>query len=89
MARIRGCDGKPAPSPVEHDEDKEANVIYRYWNCPKKFIPVSIYKWYNEYKYHKNFPSAIMPAYENIARRFITAVEVYESTLRAYQEKLK
>lgn len=86
LARIRGCDGKPAPKRVEIET--VGDKTYVYWNCPKKFIPASLYKWFHEYDYHKKFISAPMPSYENISRRFLTAVNVYESAINEYQEAL-
>jgi hypothetical protein len=83
MARQRGCDGKPAPKRVELETI--GDKTYVYWNCPKKFIPLSLYRWHAEYEYHKKFSSAPMPAYKDIPRRFISAINVYEDALSEYE----
>ena len=51
----------------------------RYWNCPIRFIPDSVYKFFEIYDYHKQFTSVQMPSYKNTAVRFIRAAKYFES----------
>ena len=86
MARVRGCDGSPAPSPVLKEEI--GDVLNVFWHCPKKFIPKSVYKWYDIYSYHTRFISAPMPSYENVSAVFVRASNAYESFFSEFTQFL-
>lgn len=83
---MRGCDGKPAPRKVAEDEREGKKIVY--WHCPKLFIPNDIYNWYQVYNYYKSFQGAALPPFEKVSRRFLLAVQCYESALEEYREKI-
>ena len=50
-----------------------------YWHCPSKFVPRSVYTWHDIYKYHKEFPGAVMKEYADQNPRFLQAYFYYNS----------
>lgn len=80
-----GCEGKAKldrPLAIEIVGEK----TFKYWSCPKKFIPLSIWNFYDIYQYYKSFPSASMPEYNNVSKRFWLACKVLESKLIENEE---
>jgi len=60
-------------------------LIY-WWNCPKKFIPSSLFNWYRLYKLYKTFPGCI-----NISQQktvFLNAVSIYETYMEEFKSEL-
>jgi len=86
MARIRGCDGKPASRPVEIEYWQGEKIVY--WNCPAHFIPNSVSEWYSYYKYHKDFSGAKMPDLYELPGKFIEAYHYYERCIGEYDKLL-
>jgi hypothetical protein len=86
LARIRGCDGKPAPSAV--DEEEEEGVRIYYYNCPMNFIPNNILKWFREYRMYTILPGLSLGLTENISMKFLRAVEIYERYLNRFKSEL-
>ena len=77
-ARVWGCvDRTEMAEPTFQEEER--GIIYRYWNCPIKFVPMNIWKFLEVYDYYKQFPSAPAPSFENVSRRFLKAFQYYES----------
>lgn len=73
----RGCRGNPAPAPVLEEELQDR--IVQYMNCPRLFIPKSIFHWHKIYKYYKDFPGASMHNITSQNSRFLQAYYVYEA----------
>ena len=86
LARIRGCDGRPADRPAEWEYWEGVKILY--WNCPTHFIPDSISEWYTYYKYHKDFPGAKMPDIQDKSPKFLQAYTYYERCLNEYRSIL-
>lgn len=86
-----GCEKKTLmPDPVLVEEIN--GIEYRYWNCPIKFIPDSIWQFITLYDYQRSFPSAPMPKRDNVSKRFLLAYLYYESkynefSIQAAKEK--
>ncbi len=55
-----------------------------YWNCPIKFIPDNVFKLLNMYDSIKMFPNMPLPAYKNMSKRFLWAIQYYESKYNEY-----
>ena len=84
---VWGCDKKTQmPNPTF--EEMENGMHYKYWQCPRKFIPDSIFKFLLIKNYHESFPSAPMPAFEDVSPRFLIANNYYENKLNEYQKDL-
>ena len=79
-----GCEKKTQMS-VPTFEEIENGEHNRYWNCPMKFIPESLYKFFMLYNYHKDFPSAQMPSFPNLSNRFLIAYKYYEMKLNEFK----
>jgi len=72
------------PTFIEEDGETETS----YFNCPRKFVPLSISEFLRQLNYYKEFPGAKMPGYENVSPRFLQAVQVYNWHLsEALKEK--
>jgi hypothetical protein len=90
QASCADCDKEPAQREYwgcESADDGQVRWIEdlnedEYYACPIRFIPQSVYEWYAEYSYYKQFPGAARP-YERISNKFVEASNVYE---RAYNE---
>ncbi len=65
--------------PVPTFEEIENNIHYFYWNCPVKFIPNNIIKFFCLYDHVKQFPNVRMPDYNNTSIRFLLAGRYYEA----------
>lgn len=65
-------------------EEIEGEKKMRYWMCPMKFIPESIMHFNKIYVYHKNYPSAPMPAYNDVSPRFLMASQYYDGKYAEY-----
>lgn len=85
MARVRGCDGKPADFPVSREEHE--GKLYIWWNCPSKFIPISIYKWWKLYKFYRKFNKISSENYLMQKSIYLEAVNLYENELTNYANK--
>jgi len=59
-----------------------------YYNCPIRFIPDSVYAWYEEYSYYKSFESA-PGAYHEMTAKWLEAMHVYQSYLSKYTEEIQ
>jgi len=57
--------------------EKINGIEYKYWNCPVKFIPDSIYGFLKIYDYYKTFPGAKISSYDNVSARFLKATQYY------------
>lgn len=67
------------PEPTFQEELN--GVIYRYWNCPVKFVPANVWQFLEIYDYYKQFPSANAPDYNKVSKRFLAAYTYYEVKL--------
>ena len=67
--------------------ENDCGKILRFWNCPINFIPESVVEFTRQYRYYKDFPSAPMPEYEEVPKRWILSYQYYETKLRHYQEE--
>lgn len=67
-------------------EELEKGIHYKYWNCPVKFIPSNIIKFFCLYDHVKQFPNVSMPTYDNTSSRFLFAIRYYETQ---YNEALQ
>lgn len=66
--------------------DEENGERVQYWQCPTRFIPLSVLRFVKRYSYHKRFPSSPIASYEQTSERWVNAVRIYEE---AYAEGLK
>jgi len=79
IAKIKGCSGKSAPRPVHEETYDNRHIIY--WNCPTKFIPVSVSHWFKMYQYQKEFSGADMPGWGNQTAKWLRFYHYYKSEL--------
>ena len=56
----------------------------KYWNCPISWIPENVYGLLKMYDTIKMFPNMPIPPYKDISKRFISAVQYYESKYNEY-----
>lgn len=56
-----------------------------FWNCPRKFIPDSIYGFKLIYDYYKGHPGAGMPEITDVSYRYLLAERMFESFIGEYQ----
>jgi hypothetical protein len=81
-----GCDKESLiPDGMQGEDENGNDIIFR--NCPRRFIPSSILKWYSIYNYHKIFTGAKAPEYNNVSIRFMMALWVYENKLNGFINK--
>jgi hypothetical protein len=59
----------PAHEPAWEDDDDV------YFACPERFIPISIIRWYDQYRYEKEFGTRI--EYSDRSHKYIDAVQLY------------
>lgn len=57
-------------------------------NCPRLFIPKSIFHWHKIYKYYKDFPGATMDNISTQNGRFLQAYYVYEEHVAEIKTEL-
>jgi hypothetical protein len=87
MALKMGCRGFSAPLPVQVEVYDNKKIVY--WNCPRKFIPQSVFTWYDKYTYHQKFAGAKMESYENQSYKFLQACNVYEARKNEFLNESK
>jgi len=75
-----GCEGDTR-LPNGAAKEIEDGIEYIYRNCPMRFIPPSIWKWWAMVKYYKDFPSAPFPAMDRVSCRFMLAYWYYSGKL--------
>lgn len=63
------------------------DTLYVYYNCPSKFIPPSIFKWHDIYKYHKEFPGAQMNSYNKQNPRFLQAYFYFDAWYKKFSKE--
>jgi len=66
-------------------EYTDRGVHVKYWNCPVKFIPDSIWKFITIMDYYDSFPSAPFPNMKNVSLRFLTAHKFFNNKLMEYK----
>ena len=70
--------------------ETDSGKILRYWNCPLNFLPEQVTEFARRFRYQKDFPSAPMPDYDTVSRRWVLAYQYYENKLSHFQaEKYK
>jgi hypothetical protein len=62
-----------------YTDDTSDDVIYLYYEEPKVFIPESVFEWYEEYEYYKEFNGA--PNFNEVSSRFIEMKNTYNGYL--------
>jgi hypothetical protein len=67
----------------------EGEVHYKFRSCPAGFIPLSIKRFLMVLNYHREFPSARMPALDEVSSRFYLAYLVYNRHLEDYKLLLR
>lgn len=80
-----GCDGKPAPSPVWNEDYN--GISFVYWNCPRNFIPASIYQWWEFYWFYSNHPGANPGKFSEQTSVYIEACQTYQVFKNEYLKK--
>lgn len=82
-----GCEKRTLMAIPCHEEIEDG-VYKRYWNCPRRFIPKSVFGFMAIYKYHKDdFPSAPMPALGEISLRFLVAAQYLDAKFSEYHQQ--
>lgn len=61
-------------------DDSEDDALYQYFEEPKNFIPQSVFDFYDEYQYYKDFTGSA-PNYRECPARFLEMKNVYEGYL--------
>lgn len=87
MARKCGCDGKPADLPV-YEEQVNGKLI-RYFNCPTKFIPISVYEWYRIHKMYLKCQDPKIQDLKNMKTIYLLFWEAYDDEISKCQAKVK
>lgn len=81
-----GCEPGAGLEPIiENDKDDLNPEAVSYYNCPLKFIPDSVIKWFDLYSYYSNYPSSA-PKYEDQTQRYINAMRCYTAVLNSYRK---
>lgn len=62
------------------------STLIKWWHCPKRFIPKSIYDWYKIYNLYKTFPGSFN--LNNQRTIFLSAVSVYDSYIKEFNSEL-
>jgi hypothetical protein len=67
---------------------EENGIEYKYYRCPRKYIPLSIVKFVNQMNYYKDFQGAEIPSYDNVSPRFRQAYNTFNKYyIQALKEK--
>lgn len=86
MARLRGCDGNPAPKPVL-TEELNGDII-EYYHCPSILIPRSVHHWYDQYAYHSEFTGADMVGWSKQTAKWLRFYRVYKNEVARITKEL-
>jgi len=70
-------------------EEKIEGCVYRYWNCPAKFITPSMRNFLLVYRYYRDFPGAKMPDIYDVSDKFLFCYRYYESHYDKYARDVR
>lgn len=88
LREVWGCENK---TKLERGyvvrEIKDGRILH-YINCPVRYIPVSVWQFYDTYNYYREFPSASMPDYRRISPRYWSAYKVFTGKLNEFTAEL-
>jgi hypothetical protein len=79
-----GCEKEAQLGPRYRARDEDGVLSH----CPVRYVPNSIYDFMRSYKFHKDFPGAPMPSYDEINPRWLEAANVYESEYHSAREEV-
>jgi hypothetical protein len=81
---VWGCEQKTlmaTPTMIDEEIINNEKVISRYWSCPVKFIPNSVWSFLKYKAYHEKHPGAPFPDLDTISPRYLKAETVFETEL--------
>lgn len=64
---------------LTNENEVRKYTLYRFWNCPIKFIPKSINQLMRIKRFYERFPGAAMPGMDSVSFRFVLACEYYDA----------
>lgn len=81
--KVWGCEGKTImalPTFVDDDGTK-------YWSCPNKFIPDSVWCFIKIRLFYNDHPSSPFPSYDKISPRWLAAETILNKELLSFQRE--
>ena len=79
-SKVSGCIND-TQLPDGTDTEEENGIRYVFRNCPRKFIPKSIFEFLAIYQYYENHSSAPFPAMQDVSARYLFAENYYRSKI--------
>lgn len=76
---VWGCHGKTKmckPTMVDDEED------VRYWSCPIRFIPQSVWDFIRVQKFYQDHPSSPFPSFNQVSPRYLQAENILSFELQ-------
>lgn len=67
--------------------DLQNGILYKYWNCPVKFIPDSVFEFLKIRNYYQKYQGAQMPSFDEVDNRFLTMDSFYTNELNLNMEQ--
>lgn len=80
---VWGCEGRcqmSAPTMIDIDN----NIVIKYWSCPVKFVPSSVWSFVKIRNYYNNHPSAPFPSFNNVSPRWLQAENILNAEMNNY-----
>lgn len=69
------------PTMVDETIEGEIKTVTRFWSCPVKFIPDSVWSFLRYRDFHEKHPGARFPGLDEISPRYLQAEREYEAEL--------
>ncbi len=74
------------PTMVDEEKFLDSNgkpyvMVKKFWSCPVKFIPGSVWSFLKYRAFHERHPSAPFPTLEKTSPRYLQAEAVYDIEL--------
>lgn len=80
---VWGCYGKcTMATPTMVDESD--GIIVKYWSCPVRFVPDSIWSFIKIRNFYNEHPSAPFPSYDKCSPRWLKAESIFNKELNGY-----
>lgn len=71
--------------PTMTDEENDM----RFWSCPVKFVPNSVWEFIHIREFYKSHPSSPFPHYKNLSPRYEIAEVIFDKSIAEYKRSLK
>jgi hypothetical protein len=60
---------------------EEGGVVMKFWSCPIRFIPASVWSFMRYQAFYKKHPSAPFPGLDSLSPRYSKAEAIFDAEL--------